>query len=213
MNKTKFIETLKSYKGKDVFNPYTDVCNVYDKNNAHNIRTINLSEILDAAIKKGVNSIWIGRDLGHRGGRRTGLALTDEAHIFDAGKKWGLNLTQATKGEPFSERTAANIWNFVNITKQNIFMWNVFPFHPHEKDKPLTNRCHTRKEREEGLEFLKALVLLLNPEKIVAIGNDAHKASIKLFPNREIYKIRHPSYGGEKEFSLQLEKLYSVNNW
>jgi len=29
----------------------------------------------------GSNTIWMGRDLGYRGGRRTGLALTDEAHL------------------------------------------------------------------------------------------------------------------------------------
>lgn len=210
MNRTQFINILKKYKGIDVFNPYSDVCEVNDKKNANKIRTINLVEILEAAIEKGVDSIWVGRDLGHKGGRRTGLALTDEMHLYDAEVKWDVVLNQATKGSLLSERTASNIWSFINSIEQNIFMWNVFPFHPHEKGKPFTNRSHTAKERDEGIAILKSLVLLLKPEKIVAIGNDAYNASIKSFPHTEIYKIRHPSYGGEKEFSRQLTELYNV---
>ncbi len=211
MNRKQFLKILKGYEGGDVFNPYVDICPVHDKYNANNIRTINLSETIDAAIERGVDSIWIGRDLGHRGGRRTGLALTDEAHLEDAGKKWGVVLNQATKGGLYSERTAANIWDFVNALDQNIFMWNVFPFHPYEKGNTLTNRSHTAKERDDGVEILESLVELLQPKKIVAIGNDAYKASTKLFPSKEIYKIRHPSYGGEKDFSNQLLDLYKIN--
>ena len=213
MNRKKFIKLLKNYEGHEVFNPYSDVCELYDKCNADKIRTTNLSEVIDSALTHGVDSIWLGRDLGHRGGRRTGLALTDESHLVSASTKWNVKLTQATKGELFSERTAANIWNFVNAIDQNIFMWNVFPFHPHDKDNPLSNRGHTAKERDAGMEILDILVGLLEPKKIVAIGNDAYKSSIKLFPSRNVYKVRHPSYGGEKDFSSQLSTLYNLGKW
>lgn len=211
MNRKEFIKVLKEYEGINVFNPYTDVCEFHDRYNANKIRVNNLTKLLDEAIKRGVDSIWIGRDLGHRGGRRTGIALTDEAHLLDAGGKWGLELKQATKGTPYSERTAANIWDFVNALEKNIFMWNVFPFHPYEKGNPLTNRCHTAKERDDGVVMLEALEQLLKPKKIVAIGNDAYNVSKKLFVNRSVYKIRHPSYGGEKDFSNQLSELYGLS--
>ncbi|MGH1439636.1 MAG: uracil-DNA glycosylase [Cellvibrionaceae bacterium] len=211
MNRKKFIKELKGFEGKDVFNPYSDICEIHDRYNASKIRTANLSGIIDAAITKGVDSLWIGRDLGHRGGRRTGLALTDEVHLTDAGRKWGVVLNQATKGDPYSERTAVNIWEHINVIEQNIFMWNVFPYHSHEHGNPLTNRSHTAKERNIGISLLEKLEIILKPKRIVAIGNDAYKASLNLFPDKEIHKIRHPSYGGEKDFSKQLISLYGIN--
>ena len=77
MNTKTFVDELKSYQGNNVFNPYADLCTIYDKFNAADIRRNNLRLTLDSFLQTGVDSIWIGRDLGHRGGRRTGLALTD----------------------------------------------------------------------------------------------------------------------------------------
>lgn len=210
MSSKKFIQELQDFCEDQVFNPYVDVCDIHDKDNAPEIRRSNLSKMLDAAVKNGVDSIWIGRDLGHKGGRRTGLALTDETHLQYAGEKWDVTLHQATRGKPFSERTAANIWSFARLIKPNIFMWNVFPCHPHEMDNPLTNRSHTARERDFGMTMLESLDKMLMPKKIVAIGNDAYKASIKLFPEWKVYKIRHPSYGGEKDFASQMTDLYQI---
>ena len=44
-------------------------------------RRRNLEIALHAAIDAKVGTIWIARDIGYRGGRRTGLALTDEPHL------------------------------------------------------------------------------------------------------------------------------------
>ena len=117
---------------------------------------------------------------------------------------------QATKGEIVFERTAANIWYFLKEIDENIFMWNVFPFHPHESENQLSNRNHTAKERDVGLEILQELVNFLQPNKIVAIGNDAFNCAARIFDKKEIYKIRHPSYGGEKLFSKQISELYGL---
>lgn len=212
MDRKNFIEALKRYEGVNVFNPYTDTCEYYDQYKAANVRITNLSKVINSAIERGVDSLWVGRDLGHRGGRRTGLALTDEANLYAASNKWGVELTKATKGELFSERTAANIWDFVYRIEKNIFMWNVFPFHPYEKDSQLTNRSHTAKERDVGMGILESLISLLQPKRIIALGNDAYKSSSKLFPSEKVFKVRHPSYGGQREFFEQLCKLYNLEN-
>ncbi len=212
MDKEGLLKKLKEYKSDRVFNPYSGVCDVYDTIEAPAIRRQNLSRVLDSLISHQIDSIWVGRDLGYRGGRRTGLAFTDESNLEMASMVWKADLRKATKGGVVSERTATNIWNFINKIDEKIFMWNVFPFHPHEKYKPHSNRSHTSEERNIGMEFLKVLVNLLQPRKIVAIGNDAYDCSCKVFSNTKIVKIRHPSYGGEKMFSKEISELYGLEN-
>ena len=211
MNSKKFVRELTGYTGTSVFNPYSDICKVFDKRNANLIRLKNLELILGELSSKEVDAIWIGRDLGHRGGRRTGLALTDEGSLEIASELWGVELTQATKGQVFYERTAANIWSSRQFINSNIFMWNVFPFHPHKSENPFTNRSHTARERDSGLSILEALLTILRPQKIVAIGNDAYKCSLKVHDQDKVFKVRHPSYGGEREFSSQISQLYGMS--
>lgn len=203
---------LSAYQSPAVFNPYSDHCEQFDRFNAPQIRRRNLAQLLDAALERGVDSLWIGRDLGYRGGRRTGLALTDEARLSVASAQWQVDLKQATKGELVAERTAAAIWRYITMIETGVFMWNIFPFHPHETNKPMSNRSHTAKEREEGLEFLSALIALLKPRTIAALGNDAFIGAQKVATDQAVYKIRHPSYGGERIFARQIEEVYGLKS-
>ena len=89
-----------------------------------------------------------------------------------------------------------------------IFLWNVFPLHPHEKGEPMSNRRHTSKERKTCAHFLHALISMLKPEKVVAIGGDAHKAAGDL--GISTVKVRHPSYGGQNDFIQQISHAYEI---
>ena len=159
----------------NVFNPYIDVCPDHDVADAPRIRRRNLEAVLNAAIGAEGASVWIARDLGYRGGRRTGLALTDDLHITPHGALWSLNsLKRATKGPPMRERTAAVVWQALRLIDQPIFLWNIFPLHPHEPGDPLSNRCHTRRERAECDPILSRLLRAIAPKSVIAIGRDAH---------------------------------------
>ena len=48
----------------------------------------------------------------------------------------------------YRERTANVIWRMLMRIDEPIFLWNVFPLHPHEPDDPMSNRRHTAKERD-----------------------------------------------------------------
>lgn len=205
-----FVNALSSLDLEDTFNPYSNFCEICDLDDAPQIRSLALLGMLKAAEKVEIDSIWIGRDLGYRGGRRTGLALTDDIHVAAHAERWGVKVKRATKGQPIAERTAAVIWSMLEQIKQPVFLWNVFPLHPYEPSNEFTNRSHNSKERKIGEDFLNELILILRPRRLIAIGNDAFKAAHKIRKNEEIVQIRHPSYGGQNIFLKQVEDIYGV---
>jgi hypothetical protein len=206
-----FIRRIAGLKFEAVFNPYADSCDWHDRTNAAAIRRRNLKTVLGAAVVSGVDSIWIARDLGYRGGRRTGLALTDDVHLAAHAALFGAPLLpRATKGPPIRERTAAVIWTVIKKLQRPIFLWNVFPLHPHAPDDPMSNRCHTREEREACKPLLTWLLEALRPKSVVAIGRDAHVALSGL--GIAASPVRHPSYGGQAEFLSGIHRIYGLPN-
>lgn len=204
-----FVNRVAELSFDSAFNPYTEACADHDSADAPAIRRRNLALVLDAAITHGVDSLWIARDLGYRGGRRTGLALTDELHLAAHASLFGaLPLARATKGPAVAERTATIIWQVLKNIDRRIFLWNVFPLHPHEHGDPMSNRCHTRAERQACRPLLMWLLDTLRPKTVVAIGRDAQLALADLDVGAE--KVRHPSYGGQVEFIAGAYALYGL---
>jgi hypothetical protein len=202
-----FVAAVSSLSFDHVFNPYTDRCTIHDKPGAPAKRREALRRILEAASSVGTHSLWIGRDLGYRGGRRTGLALTDDVHVSAHAARWGVAIERCTKGQPIRERTAALAWSVLDEIDLPVFLWNVFPLHPHEPDLPFTNRSHGACERAAGEEILSHLLHLLRPERIVALGGDAARCAERIAP-RISERVRHPSYGGQTEFLDRMSELY-----
>jgi hypothetical protein len=205
-----FVESLRGLDFENTFNPYSSLCAVHDLEDAPSRRSETLRAILEAATESDIDAIWIGRDLGHRGGRRTGMALTDDVHISAHAKRWGISVERPTKGQAVAERTAAVIWSVLSDIDASVFLWNVFPLHPHESDDPFSNRSHNSRERKAGEELLFQLIHLLKPRRLIAIGNDAALTANRLADSHEVVQVRHPSYGGQTQFLKQLRKLYDL---
>lgn len=210
MRPVHFVETLGALDFENTFNPYSNRCAVHDLDDAPRRRSQTLRSMLEAATKLEIDSIWIGRDLGYRGGRRTGLALTDDVHIHAHAERWGISIKRPTKGEAVAERTAAVIWSVLSRIEASVFLWNVFPLHPHESDDPFSNRSHNSRERRAGEELLFQLILLLKPCRLIAIGNDAARTVHRLADRHEVVQVRHPSYGGQTQFLAQMRELYDL---
>ena len=202
-----FVSILSSVRLTDVFNPYAEVCMIHDRPDGPRRRRQNLKAVLTTSLLVGVDVRMVARDLGYRGGRRTGLALTDEAHLGTLQRIMKTpELKRATKGPPISERTASVVWQVIAKINRPMFLWNVLPFHPHEPDNPMSNRLHTRRERKIGEVFIGHLVELLRPEVVIALGRDS-QASLDGLGIPATY-VRHPSYGGQGEFTSAMFSLF-----
>ncbi len=211
MTPAEFVAALRRVQFESVFNPYRDICDVHDVANAPNLRRKALLGTLDAACSAEVDAIWIGRDLGYRGGRRTGLALTDDVNLERHGARWGIRIINPVKGARITERTAAVVWKALSGIDSNVFLWNVFPFHPHLPGKPFTNRAHRAHERRVGEQMLSELVRLLKPRHLVSLGNDAAAVVNRHSGELKHVSVRHPGFGGNNLFLVQIRALYSSN--
>ena len=199
-----FVDALAELRLRDCFNPYSDTYPPFDVKDAPAIRRANLTSILEAAVSLPVEELWVGLELGHNGGRRTGLAMTDDHNLPAHGSRFGVGekLQRATRAGPVKELTAGVVWEALSAIRCTVFLWNVVPVHPHRPGEPLSNRRHTAAERSRSLPHLEALIDLLKPQKMVAVGRDASSALARHgFPH---VHVRHPAFGGKRDFLGQI---------
>ncbi|UVH57186.1 uracil-DNA glycosylase [Variovorax paradoxus] len=209
MTPTSFVQAMSAIQLPNVFNPYADICTVHDRKDAAAVRRRGLRTLLASAQSLGVDTIWMGRDLGYRGGRRTGLALTDEMRLVQFPQIYpGTEAAKSTMGPAVVERTATEIWAVLAQLDLPPLLWNVFPFHPHEPDQPFTNRKFTAAELKVADSLNKQLIAWLGIRRIIAIGQDAAHYAEKF--GVEVQCVRHPSYGGVTDFREGIRKLYGL---
>ncbi len=210
MTPRSLVQALSRIRLDGVFNPYGERCPARDRADAVARRRANLRALMEAATRAPVDSLWIARDLGHRGGRRAGLPLTDEERLPLLARDYGgIVLRRATMGPPVAERTSAAVWKARSRIPWRVFFWNVFPLHPFRPGEILSNRRHTRAERQACRDVLPALLDLLQPRRLVAIGRDAEEA-LDGFGLR-CQATRHPGHGGEAEFLKGMDRIYGTS--
>ena len=210
MTVNEFVGELSSISFRNVFNPYRDVCPLSDHIASPSLRCQNLTLFLSAILRHEVRSVWLGRDLGYRGGRRTGIALTDEFHLAALRETFGVfGVVKATTDEePVKERTATEVWKILRMIQQPVLLWNVFPFHPFEEGEPLSNRRHTPKEFDLCRNILATVLEWLKPTVVVTLGADAEFAVRSL--GYACRRVRHPSYGGQADFGREIREIYQI---
>lgn len=219
MHKVKrFVASLTEYHGENVFNPWADFDPDYDVAYARSIRKAQLERYLGRRLGT-ARILLIAEACGYQGGRFTGIAMTCERMMLglhpDVNAKMvigapGRRTSRAEspfitkpiqRREGFNEPTDTVVWNAVlraGLAADEFILWNIFPFHPHEAGKMLTNRTPTDAELAAGLTYTKALLETTGPLPILAVGKKS-ETTLRA-AGFDVIGLRHPANGGANLF-------------
>lgn len=141
---------------------------------------------------------------GPWGCRFSGVPITSEAQLLDANFPVHGSRTSAA-GEPHKEYSAGIHWRVLAPYFPSFLTWNAVPFHPHKKGEPLSIRTPTAGEIDAFEDVLAALLNVIQPRCVAAVGRKAQRALNRL--DIENTYVRHPSQGGAKIFEHNMLDL------
>ncbi|KKN95761.1 hypothetical protein LCGC14_0176300 [marine sediment metagenome] len=198
-----FIEILQNVNSNNLFNPYTDLCEL-DKPNAPEIRTNNLRIFLDNIDR--FDTILVGEAPGHIGARKTGLAFTSNHILKTAEKTWGMKGFEiATKKEYYKELSAHHVWSVLPRLVNPPILWNIIPLHPF-KGEQFTNRTPNNLDHLTCNSAVEYFFNNTEFRKIIAIGRVAQKRLRRL--GFDVEYVRHVSMGGSNKFKASMYELF-----
>jgi hypothetical protein len=191
-------DLLTAYKGSWTFNQYDEANPELDRAHAAAIRLQNLRSYLE--VFAGARYILVGESAGYAGCRFSGIPFTCEAQLVGPGQlDWtaeaDLGLSSSST-RPWVERSATMVWETLGGRK-DCLLWNAFPWHPFGPSGPLSNRPPGADVRD-GMVVLTHLLSLLPSARPYAVGRVAQRALAAI--GVQAPYIRHPSYGGRREF-------------
>lgn len=178
------------------FNQYRDRNEEFDVPDAAGIRRSNLWNYF--ACYEALPPVFILAEApGPWGCRFSGVPIVSEAQLLDpAFPILGARTSKAA--EPHVEYSASIYWRVLQPFFPHFFTWNSFPFHPHRDDEPLSIRTPGLREIAAFDGLLQALLEVLKPKKVIAVGRRAEYALGRI--NKPARYVRHPSQGGAVRF-------------
>lgn len=209
----------KSKELENVFNPWKDIDKNYDVKNAPELRCNNLKKYLKD--RKDAKYVLIAEAPGYQGCRFSGIPMTSErmfckckyefeSYCRTSDKTKLESFSELVKTCGFTEPTATIVWNVMyglqNLKPTDFILWNAFPFHPYNT-KLLSNRKPNSNELEITKNILEAFLKLVKEKQIIAVGNVAYN----VLSQQMCKKVRHPSFGGKKEFEEKIQENLSRN--
>lgn len=197
-----------SQTADDAYNEYT----VPDPNNV--IRQGNLRLYLQTMAERMPKTMMVMEAPGYRGCRLTGVPVTSRKVLLEGVPKLDMfgtdkgfqNVDDAGFERVYGEQSATIVWRTLTDLGVVPFIWNTFPFHPHKKELPLTNRKPRKPETRLGGEILKQIMSLWKFERIIAIGNVAYDTLTEF--GIDCVKVRHPAQGGKNDFVAGLTDIF-----
>ena len=134
--------------------------------------------------KRAATILLVGEAAGFRGARVSGIPFTSERQLTGTGP--------AEASATIVHRVLAELG-----IEDDVLLWNVVPTHPHEPDRPYTNRRPSRVEVETSSRFLEGVG---RGRRVIAVGRLAEQVTGAPY-------VRHPSRGGAGAFREGLCRL------
>lgn len=185
----------------DAYNQYGAGDNPYNA-----IRRANLRRYLADVAARQSRIVLIAEAPGYRGMRLTGVPMVSRRILRDgvaALDMFGPGHGYQDVPEPGfeavqSEQTATILWSVLPELGIVPLVWGAFPFHPHAPGQALTNRKPRAAEVKLGEPFVRELLDVFAPAKVIAVGNVGYGLLTAL--GVPCVKIRHPAQGGKNDF-------------
>jgi uracil-DNA glycosylase len=176
------------------------------------LRRANLLRYLNDVYAYGTKIALIAEAPGYRGMRITGMPMVSRRILREGVPSlgmFGLERGYVDVPEPGfeavqSEQTSSILWGILPELGIVPLVWGAFPFHPHQLGKPLTNRKPRTPEVKLGEPFVRELLELFAPEKVIAVGNVGYGMLTAM--GVPCVKIRHPAQGGKNDFVAGLRR-------
>jgi uracil-DNA glycosylase len=184
-----------------LFNPYNSVEPSLDRSGADRIRRENLRRYTEC-FGRAPKYLLVGEAPGWRGCRFSGVPFTSEAQLSH-GRLPFTGEQSSHRDEPHEENSANFMWEELKPLHPEVFLWNAVPLHPHPPGRLEENRKPTTEERKRFEPLMEALIGILKPQEVVAVGRVAERALAKYQPRY----VRHPSFGGAPEFRKGMKAL------
>lgn len=188
-----------------LFNLYSDRHPELDREEAPAIRRNNLKRYF-AAYAAVPSVLLLAEAPGPWGCRFSGVPLTSEAQLLDPEFPLQGEASSAAP-RPHHEYSARIYWRVMRPYFPRFFTWSAVPLHPHYPGAPLSIRTPTQQEVRSWLPFTAAIVEILSPERVIAVGRKAEFALQAL--GIPYTYVRHPSQGGARQFESGIRALFS----
>jgi hypothetical protein len=151
--------------------------------------------------------LLIGEACGYQGCRYSGIAFTSERLLLEGRipRLEGESSRLSQRWKPFSEPSATIVWRTLGVlgVAERTVLWNALPLHPHQHERPWSNRTSRMDEISIGFEALHLILLHFRGATVVAVGRKA-EAAIRLAGLPCHGAIRHPANGGAAAFAKGL---------
>jgi len=199
----RLLEGLAAARIGDTFNQYRETGGDDVSREAPAIRRQNLLRYL--AQRQRAPVLVAAEAAGWRGARYSGLCLLSERQFAASPEDPDGYQRSSNHPRGWAEPSAAVVQGVLREGGWNgrVLLFNVVPSHP-AGPTPHSNRRPTHAEAVEGSRFLFALLDIVRPRHVAAIGRVA--AGVL----GEVPVIRHPSHGGAARCRTGLRELLSV---